>query len=121
MSRRYACLLLVPCPSRPRVQYLVSEEVPQGQQAVATPGGDGDGYLHHHPVDGEKAQVLHLRWEQGSVHPAAGQQGPQGPASLGDPSQAHEVPGLFTVEAVWWPGQQDLLEHSQDDSRGPQA
>lgn len=40
--------------------YLVSEEVPQHQQAVAAPGGDGHGDLHHHPMDREQAQVLDL-------------------------------------------------------------
>lgn len=38
----------------------MGEEVPQLQQAVAAPGGDGNGDLHHHPVDGEQAQVLDL-------------------------------------------------------------
>lgn len=40
--------------------YLVSEEVSQQQQPVAAPGGDGNGDLHHHSVDGEQAQVLDL-------------------------------------------------------------
>lgn len=44
--------------------YLVGEEVPQHQQAVPTPGGDGHSDLHHHPVDREKAQILHLQPEE---------------------------------------------------------
>lgn len=44
-------------------RYLAGEEFPQHQQAVASPGGDGHSDLHHHPMDGEKAQVLHLQPE----------------------------------------------------------
>lgn len=44
--------------------YLVGEEFPQHQQAVATSGGNGHSDLHHHPMDGEKAQILHLQPEE---------------------------------------------------------
>lgn len=48
----------------PRQTYLVGAEVPQHQQAVAAPRGDGHSDLHQDPVDGEQAQVLDL-WPRG--------------------------------------------------------
>lgn len=40
--------------------HLVGEEFSEHQQAAASPGGHRHRDLHHHPVDGEQAQVLDL-------------------------------------------------------------
>lgn len=109
------------CPSGPLAsqpaprgqRYLVGEEVPQHQQAVATPGGDGHGDLHHDSMDGEQTQVLDL-WPRGRSQCTSSAGGEVvedkvyrcQPAPVGcDPSaglgkRPFKPPGIFTAGAL---------------------
>lgn len=44
--------------------YLVHQELSEEQEAVASPGGHGDGEFDGHPLHGEEAQVLQLKGQR---------------------------------------------------------